>query len=634
MHEAMDTQMAMTDAEIEDFLSFMEHPGGAAGACAPNPMAAFAATDLSDEAATADGGAFAAAHTSSSDANGSSDQRPGGGDRGGGAAPRSPGSSEDCAAAVDSAMHHPHSHGLPSLGRLPEGEIYAPAAGGPAAAAAAAAAPMLIPGRASPAHHRHHAAANLRASRSVASMGSLTMPLEGLALGSPAGLGPLGADSASACATPVMMFGSSAPAGVGGMVPASPFAGGGAAGFHPPAGMMSMGAFGPAAAGGVAFVPSGCGSAPLRSIPSLASTLDCGSDGDGSAPGGCGMPQLSTSWPEQPGGGALLAGAAGSLPRSRSGSASKPPSGGARASSRGRSAGAASADATYHRSSGGNSTLSHSTIEKQRRDRLNALLDELGMIVPPSDGRADGSRRPKHVILSDAISLLTLLQEQLHAGCDEIQSLRMRAAAAEARAAAVGGAGAAAIDIAMRSGDYPGYHQQPGRHHLTRSLGDSAGDCHLLLPPTPSSTPGSVPGGGLLRCGSSAETDHALLRGACAAAAPPPPAQRGSSVVVEQEGSCVRVAVSRHDRDGLLGELVEALKGTGATIARAAITTAPDGSACDEFELRLVGDAAAGAAGAPGGGAEAALGEVRNAVLAVLSGGGGGGGARNKRTRQ
>jgi hypothetical protein len=49
---------------------------------------------------------------------------------------------------------------------------------------------------------------------------------------------------------------------------------------------------------------------------------------------------------------------------------------------------------------------SHSTVEKQRRDRLNSLLEELGDLVPPREAKyaADGAasvRRPKHVVLTD-----------------------------------------------------------------------------------------------------------------------------------------------------------------------------------------------------------------------------------------
>eukprot|EP00775_Hariotina_reticulata_P005994 gene5994-6232_t len=61
-------------------------------------------------------------------------------------------------------------------------------------------------------------------------------------------------------------------------------------------------------------------------------------------------------------------------------------------------------------------TISHSTIEKQRRDRINSLIDELRDLVPASAAMKgpDGSdmKRPKHVVLSDTISLLRHMKDR------------------------------------------------------------------------------------------------------------------------------------------------------------------------------------------------------------------------------
>lgn len=35
-------------------------------------------------------------------------------------------------------------------------------------------------------------------------------------------------------------------------------------------------------------------------------------------------------------------------------------------------------------------SLSHSTVEKQRRDRLNSLIEDLADIVPPSEAKFRG----------------------------------------------------------------------------------------------------------------------------------------------------------------------------------------------------------------------------------------------------
>ena len=58
---------------------------------------------------------------------------------------------------------------------------------------------------------------------------------------------------------------------------------------------------------------------------------------------------------------------------------------------------------------GGGAYVSHSAAEKQRRDRINSLIDELRGIVPPQGGGQDNSKRPKHAVLNDTIVLLKRL---------------------------------------------------------------------------------------------------------------------------------------------------------------------------------------------------------------------------------
>jgi UTP:GlnB (protein PII) uridylyltransferase len=71
----------------------------------------------------------------------------------------------------------------------------------------------------------------------------------------------------------------------------------------------------------------------------------------------------------------------------------------------------------------GNSNVSHSVAEKQRRDRINTLIDELRELVPIDLESAeasnqpygeDPSKRPKHVVLSDTIKFVrnTLIRQQ------------------------------------------------------------------------------------------------------------------------------------------------------------------------------------------------------------------------------
>lgn len=58
--------------------------------------------------------------------------------------------------------------------------------------------------------------------------------------------------------------------------------------------------------------------------------------------------------------------------------------------------------------------MSHSLVEKQRRDRINSLIDELRELVPPQEvqpGEPADVKRPKHIVLSDTISLLRRLMQ-------------------------------------------------------------------------------------------------------------------------------------------------------------------------------------------------------------------------------
>lgn len=61
----------------------------------------------------------------------------------------------------------------------------------------------------------------------------------------------------------------------------------------------------------------------------------------------------------------------------------------------------------------GKPQISHSVVEKQRRDRINNLIDELREIVPPQESSGGDGKRPKHVVLADTIALVRDMQDKV-----------------------------------------------------------------------------------------------------------------------------------------------------------------------------------------------------------------------------
>jgi hypothetical protein len=194
-------------------------------------------------------------------------------------------------------------------------------------------------------------------------------------------------------------------------------------------------------------------------------------------------------------------------------------------------------------SGGKGGQISHSTVEKQRRDRLNSLIDELSDIVPPADPKygndASSVRRPKHVVLSDTINLLKAMQAKLQIEEAEICTLKQQAAAVTAIAAAS--------------------HQQQGLA--------AAAACGSGSPLSPAGSDGC-------------DTGIAALPLAPEGGVP------SSGVLVEQGVNCLFVKVNCRDRKGLLSDVVSALRAFPVVICTAAITTTKDGTVHDVFEVR------------------------------------------------
>ncbi|KAK9833672.1 hypothetical protein WJX74_002354 [Apatococcus lobatus] len=168
--------------------------------------------------------------------------------------------------------------------------------------------------------------------------------------------------------------------------------------------------------------------------------------------------------------------------------------------------------------------VSHSTVEKQRRDRINSLIDELRDLVPPQSPVAlsadkDESKRPKHVVLSDTIAL--------------VKELRVKAN------------GSGELPSAMPAPADAG--RQNARELMLRSY------------------PQRAPAGSLQHSSSAGAQELPLA-----------PAKAASAIGVKVEGGpkgCLYVKVHCADRRGLLADIIAALKSMPLEITTAAVTT-------------------------------------------------------------
>jgi hypothetical protein len=209
---------------------------------------------------------------------------------------------------------------------------------------------------------------------------------------------------------------------------------------------------------------------------------------------------------------------------------------------------------------GGKPQISHSTVEKQRRDRLNSLIDELSDMVPPADPKygcdTNSVRRPKHVVLADTINLLKAMQTKLQIEEAEICTLKQHAAAVGAIAASHQAGHAAvpeAADAMMQAAAAGCASPEP------MGCGEPCGGMPVELPTAPESGANST------------------------------------GVLVEHGIGCLYVKVNCKDRKGLLSDVVSALKAFPVVISTAAITTTKDGKVHDVFEVSPHSDLVAAA---------------------------------------
>ncbi|GIL90245.1 hypothetical protein Vretimale_16311 [Volvox reticuliferus] len=180
--------------------------------------------------------------------------------------------------------------------------------------------------------------------------------------------------------------------------------------------------------------------------------------------------------------------------------------------------------------------ISHSTVEKQRRDRINSLIDELRELVPPQSRSNNGvagegleARRPKHVVLADTIQLLKHLQQKL-----QVTTVEQHA-----------------------------YHNTNGMKSQDDDTAISEGKSK----------------------GSSSQDD---LDMSGAPQMPHIPCQmtQNAGVTVERGPDCYYVQVKCRDRKGLLSDIINALRQLPLEIRSAAVTTT-NGTVRDVFEVKL-----------------------------------------------
>ncbi|KAG2499246.1 hypothetical protein HYH03_002825 [Edaphochlamys debaryana] len=205
--------------------------------------------------------------------------------------------------------------------------------------------------------------------------------------------------------------------------------------------------------------------------------------------------------------------------------------------------------------------VSHSSVEKQRRDRINSLIDQLRELVPPehplptstaalSAAEAE-ARRPKHTVLADTIALLKHLQQLEVCGPAQAGPASIAAAGAQPHATQPPHRGASAVGAAgSRGGAW--------------SPGGADASPQGQRPASPSPGPGAAAGP------------------STGAGAAPGPCVR---VEAGPTADCYYVRVRCPDRKGLLVDIMDTLRRLPLEVRTASITTA-NGMVRDVFEVR------------------------------------------------
>lgn len=190
----------------------------------------------------------------------------------------------------------------------------------------------------------------------------------------------------------------------------------------------------------------------------------------------------------------------------------------------------------------GSQRVSHGASEKQRRDRINAMIDELRTLVPGQAGGGEG-RRSKYIVLQDTINMITALKARCQAQERELVALRAAGAS---------------------SGASDGVQPQDQQQHqqMMTLIGQD--------------------GQGLVREDSIRNpangTDSTLNSG------------QTINVAVEMGEEICYVKIKAPDRQGLLQDILNALHALPMTVQRAVVTTDSENGVVfvtDIFELKI-----------------------------------------------
>ena len=190
----------------------------------------------------------------------------------------------------------------------------------------------------------------------------------------------------------------------------------------------------------------------------------------------------------------------------------------------------------------GSQRVSHGASEKQRRDRINAMIDELRMLVPGQAGGGEG-RRSKYIVLQDTINMIAALKARCQAQERELVALR-------AAGASEGASG--------------GVQTQDQQQQMMMLMGQ---DGQGLDPVREESIRNPANG-----------TNSTLNSG------------QTINVAVEMGEEICYVKIKAPDRQGLLQDILNALHALPMTVQRAVVTTDSENGVVfvtDIFELKI-----------------------------------------------